>query len=231
MKLSGYQKLTLLDFPGLMACVVFTSGCNFRCPFCHNALLVLPGQDSGTVSEDEFFAFLEKRRGVLDGVVVTGGEPLLHPDIVPFLAKVKDMGFKTKVDTNGTKPALLKKIAEEKLVDYIAMDIKNAPEEYGAAVGLEKVDLAAIEQSMRFLMQGNVDYEFRTTVVKGIHTEKSLEELAKWIKGAKRYYLQAFKNSGGLIPPEGLDAFDETEMKKFADVVAPYVPAVEIRGV
>lgn len=232
MKVTGIQKLTLLDYPGVVACTVFTAGCNFRCPFCHNAMLVLPEQiDDECLTDDEVFGFLKKRRGVLDGVAVTGGEPLLHADMPEFLARVKELGYKIKLDTNGSNPELLSEIVKNKLVDRVAMDIKNAPEEYARTIGLESFDIAPVERSKEMLLSGETDYEFRTTVVKGIHTKESLIGAAKWIKGAKEYYLQQFKDSGNLILPDGLSAYDEKQMHALADAVRDYVPTVEVRGV
>lgn len=232
MKVTGIQKLTLLDYPGVVACTVFTAGCNFRCPFCHNAMLVLPEQiDDECLTDDEVFGFLKKRRGVLDGVAVTGGEPLLHADMPEFLARVKELGYKIKLDTNGSNPELLSEIIKNKLIDRVAMDIKNAPEEYARTIGLESFDIAPVERSKEMLLSGETDYEFRTTVVKGIHTKESLIGAAKWIEGAKEYYLQQFKDSGNLILPDGLSAYDEKQMHALADAVRDYVPAVEVRGV
>lgn len=231
MQISGLQKLTLLDYPGTVACTIFTAGCNFRCPFCHNAMLVLPEQiEETSLSEDEVLKFLKKRQGVLEGVAVTGGEPLLHADMPQLLRKIKDLGYKIKLDTNGSNPKLLREIVGAGLVDRVAMDIKNSPEQYPETVGC-RVDMAAVEESKNFLLGGTIDYEFRTTVVKGIHTEESLIEAAKWIAGAKEYYLQQFKDSGNLIKPDELTAFDEKEMHALADAVRKYVPAVEVRGV
>ncbi len=232
MKVTGIQKLTLLDYPGVVACTVFTAGCNFRCPFCHNAMLVLPEQiDDECLTDDEVFGFLKKRRGVLDGVAVTGGEPLLHADMPEFLARVKELGYKIKLDTNGSNPELLSEIVKNKLVDRVAMDIKNAPEEYARTIGLKSFDIAPVERSKEMLLRGDIDYEFRTTVVKGIHTKESLIGAAKWIEGAKEYYLQQFKDSGNLILPDGLSAYDEKQMHTLADAVRDYVPTVEVRGV
>lgn len=232
MKVTGIQKLTLLDYPGVVACTVFTAGCNFRCPFCHNAMLVLPEQiDDECLTDDEVFGFLKNRRGVLDGVAVTGGEPLLHADMPEFLARVKELGYKIKLDTNGSNPELLSEIVKNKLVDRVAMDIKNAPEEYARTIGLKSFDIAPVERSKEMLLRGDIDYEFRTTVVKGIHTKESLIGAAKWIEGAKEYYLQQFKDSGNLILPDGLSAYDEKQMHALADAVRDYVPTVEVRGV
>ena len=166
MKVTGIQKLTLLDYPGVVACTVFTAGCNFRCPFCHNAMLVLPEQiDNECLTDDEVFGFLKKRRGVLDGVAVTGGEPLLHADMPEFLARVKELGYKIKLDTNGSNPELLSEIIKNKLVDRVAMDIKNAPEEYARTIGLESFDIAPVERSKEMLLRGDIDYEFRTNII------------------------------------------------------------------
>lgn len=230
MLISGLQKLTLLDYPGRVACTVFTGGCNFRCPFCHNAPLVMPERLARDSSEEAVLAFLNKRRGVLDGVAVTGGEPLLHKDIGAFLEKVKALGFAVKLDTNGSFPDRLRAIVSAGLVDRVAMDVKNAPALYEKTAGAA-VDLAAIERSRDFLLSGSVDYEFRTTVVKGLHTKESLMDAARWIRGAKEYYLQQFKDSGDVLAIEGLGAFDEKEMHALAAAAAEFVPSVQVRGV
>ena len=230
MRFSGIQKLTLLDYPGTVACTLFTPGCNFRCPFCHNASLVTDVRP-GELSEEWVLDFLGKRKKVLEGVAVTGGEPLLHEELPGFLEKVRSLGYKIKLDTNGSRPELLERIVKDGLVQRVAMDIKNAPKSYAVTVGLAQPDMEAIARSKEFLMTCGVDYEFRTTVVRGIHTEESLLSLAKWIAGAKEYYLQAYKNSGELLAPEGLDAFSPEEMQKFAEAAAPFVPSVSVRGV
>ena len=231
MIISGFQKLTLLDFPGKTACTVFTPGCNFRCPFCHNTSLVLQPCESERIPEGEILAYLDKRKGILDGVVITGGEPLLHSDIPDFLRKVKNLGYKIKLDTNGSMPELLLRITEDGLVDYVAMDIKNSPDQYAKTVGISDLDLSPVRRSVEILMNGDTEYEFRTTLVSGLHTQGSVKDLAKWISGAKRYYLQRFKDSGNLISPDGLSSFNEVEMKEFADLVKPYVPTVQLRGI
>ena len=231
MQIAGLQKLTLLDYPGHVACTVFTPGCNFRCPFCHNAPLVLPERLGCDTNEDEVLAFLKKRRGILDGVAITGGEPLLHKDIGAFLEKVRALGFLIKLDTNGSFPDALEELIRAGLVDRVAMDVKNSPELYGRTVGLERFDLAPVERSKELLLSGAVEYEFRTTVVKGLHTAESLVGAARWISGAKEYYLQQFKDSGDVIAADGLGAFDEKEMHALADAVRPIVPSVELRGV
>lgn len=229
MLISGLQKLTLLDYPGRLACTVFTGGCNFRCPFCHNAPLVLPERLSQDTDEEAVLRFLEKRRGVLEGVAVTGGEPLLHKDIGRFLEKVKALGYKIKLDTNGSFPDELSALIEGGLVDRVAMDVKNSPALYARTAGTEP-DMAAVERSKDLLLSGVVDYEFRTTAVKGLHTAESIEAAARWIQGAKEYYLQQFKDSGDVLSIEGLSAFSEEEMRALAEAAGKYVPAVELRG-
>ena len=230
MLISGLNKTTLLDYPGRVAATVFTGGCNFRCPFCHNALLVLDLDENYTIPEEEVLAFLKKRQGLLDGVCVTGGEPLINKDIGDFLSKVKELGFKIKLDTNGTNPALLKELVSQNLVDYVAVDIKNSPEKYAETVGLKSFDMSPINETVNFLLSGVVDYEFRTTVTKQFHTEKSMEEAARFIRGAKRYFLQNFVDSGNLIG-SGITGQSKEEMEKLLAVVKKYVPDSCLRGI
>ena len=232
MLISGLQKMTLLDYPGLVACTVFTGGCNFRCPFCHNASLVLPealqAADGGT---EAVLSFLKKRQGLLDGVAVTGGEPLLHADMADFLREVKALGYRVKLDTNGTFPDRLISLVEEGLVDRVAMDIKNDPALYARTAGLETMDMAAVTRSRDFLLSGAVEYEFRTTVVRGLHTRESLLAAARWIEGAKAYFLQQFRDSGELIDGSGLGAFSDDEMRGLLAAVREVLPVAELRGV
>ena len=231
MLISGLQKLTLLDYPGHVACTVFTGGCNFRCPFCHNAPLVLPERLAGDANgEETVLQFLEKRRGVLEGVAITGGEPLLHPDMPDFLKKIRAMGYKIKLDTNGSFPERLAALLEDGLVDRVAMDVKNAPALYARTAGLETIDLAALTRSRDLLLQGTVDYEFRTTVVRSLHTAESLKEAAAWIRGAREYYLQQYKDSGEVIDAEGLGAFTDEEMRELLQQVRQIVPTARLRG-
>lgn len=198
MKINGFQKLTLLDFPGKMACIVFTPGCNFRCPFCHNASLVTHINEV-SVSEEEIFTYLARRKGLLDGVVVTGGEPLLQSGLEDFLTKVKSLGYAVKLDTNGSFPSKLKALVNKGLVDYVAMDVKNSREKYARTIGVNNPPLDEIDESIKFLISGEVDYEFRTTVTAGLHTSTDIEKIAEWIKGAKKYFLQNFVDSGDLV--------------------------------
>ncbi len=196
MNIGGYQKLTLIDFPGTLAATVFTVGCNFRCPFCHNPELVLgAGQiASGTENktEQEFFEFLKKRKGKLEGVCITGGEPTLQPDLIDFIKKVRALGFRIKLDTNGARPDILKKLLDLKLLDFVAMDIKNQLARYSETVGV-KVDTERIKLSVELIRNSRLSYEFRTTVVPGIHTEKDFLEIAKWLSGSRAYYLQEYR--------------------------------------
>ncbi|MDL2234182.1 anaerobic ribonucleoside-triphosphate reductase activating protein [Ruminococcaceae bacterium OttesenSCG-928-L11] len=228
MKLSGLQKTTILDFPGKVACTVFTAGCQFRCPFCHNASLVNVGETTQILPEEEFFAFLTKRRGVLDGVCVSGGEPLLHSDIGEFLRRIKGMGYAIKLDTNGGYPARLKALVTEGLLDYVAMDIKHTPEQYETAVGLPNFDPAPILESAAFLMEGAVPYEFRCTVVDGIHQPADFARIGEWIQGSPRFFLQRFADSGDMLT-EGLCALSEEDMEAARAAVAPWVGEVAVR--
>lgn len=230
MRVCGFQKLTLLDYPGKVACTVFTGGCNLRCPFCHNAPLVTGAQGVEDIPKGELFAFLEKRRGVLDGVCVTGGEPLLHPDLADFLRHIRALGYSVKLDTNGTFPGRLRELVSQNLVDYVAMDVKTAPPRYAQAVGVPGFDVSPVRESMQFLLSGRVEYEFRTTVVKGLHDTETLRDAAKAIRGARRYFLQKFVDSGDLVSGEGLSAFTDAEMKAFLAVVSPYVQLAALRG-
>lgn len=193
MRIGGIQKLTLIDYPGVIATTVFTVGCSFRCGFCHNPELVVPEKfPKLNKMEREFFEHLEKRKGKLEGVCITGGEPTIQPDIVEFIRKIKKMGYLVKLDSNGSNPHTLEKIIKEGLVDFIAMDIKSAPDNYSKVAGLN-VDIEKIKKSVKMIMESGVDYEFRTTVVPGIHSEKEFLKIGEWIKGAKAYYLQEYR--------------------------------------
>ena len=230
MRISGLQKLTLLDFPGHTACTVFTGGCNYRCPFCHNAELVLRPQEQPEIPEEDFFALLEKRRGLLDGVAVTGGEPTLQPDLPEFLRRIRELGYAVKLDTNGTRPDLLKRLVREDLVQYAAMDIKNAPGRYAETAGTDNPQLDRIRESAAFLLEGTVPYEFRTTVVRELHTPEDLAEIGRWLWGAERYFIQCFTDSGDLIE-EGFHPCSREELDLLLAAVRPFIPSAELRGV
>ena len=230
MRIGGLQKVTLLDYPGKVACTVFLPGCNLRCPFCHNPALVLPDRETGGLSTEKLLAFLETRRGKLDGVCVTGGEPLLRPGLEALLEEIKALGFPIKLDTNGSHPQLLARLWSLGLVDYAAMDIKNSPERYGETAGVPGLDLGPIRESVSWLLEGHVDYEFRTTVVRQFHDSASFRAIGPWISGARRYFLQAFIDRDTVLRP-GLSAWSREEMEGFAALVRPSVPAVELRGI
>lgn len=229
MKIKGLQKLTLLDFPEKLACTVFLGGCNFRCPFCHNASLVRPEGEGEDISEEEFFSFLESRRGRLEGVCVSGGEPTLHRELPEFLKKIKALGFAVKLDTNGYRPEVLRELLSEGLVDYVAMDIKSSPEGYGRCVGIEDLDLKPIYESTAQLMEGKVDFEFRTTVVKELHTKEDIVSIGRWLRGEESFFLQSFKDSGDILC-EGMSAYSDEEMKEFEKELKAYIPNAKWRG-
>ena len=231
MHISGLQKLAMVDFPGKLAATVFTGGCNLRCPFCHNALLVNRlAENPETHSVEEVLDFLKKRRGLLDGVVLSGGEPLMQNGAAEFLEQVRSLGFAVKLDTNGCYPEALEEILKRKLVDYVAMDIKNSREKYGVTVGIPDFDVTPIEQSVALLKNSGVDFEFRTTVVKEFHTAQDIVSIGQWLAGSPRYYLQQFVDSGDLVGT-GCTAAEPLELQGFADLVRPFFGLVEFRGI
>lgn len=231
MVFNGFQKLTLLDYPGKVACTLFTAGCNFRCPFCHNASLVTHINDELVYSQDEVLSYLSKRQGLLDGVCITGGEPLLHDELEEFIVSLKSLGYLVKLDTNGSSPEKLKKLVNSSLIDYVAMDIKNCENKYSLTVGIKNFDITKVKESVEFLLNSNsVDYELRTTVVNELHNIEDIESVAKWISGAKRYFLQNFIDSGDLIGG-GLSPVDPKKIKQMQTIASKYVQNVEIRGV
>lgn len=228
MKIKGLQKLTLLDYPGRLAATVFLGGCNFRCPFCHNASLVVRG-DNNEISEEEFFSFLESRSGKLSGVCITGGEPTLNPQLPAFINKIRALGYSVKLDTNGTNPDMLESLINDGLVDYVAMDIKSSLPRYAAVCGVTELDTAPVERSVEILLSGKVEYEFRTTVVRELHTAADFVSIGEWIKGARAYFLQPFKDSGDIIE-DGFSGYSEAEISALLDVVKTYIPNAQIRG-
>ena len=228
MLIHGLQKMTLLDYPEHVACTVFLSGCDFRCPYCHNFELV-DGSASPIMSEDEFFGFLDKRHGLLDGVAITGGEPLMRPDLASFIKKIREMGYLIKLDTNGYHPDRLKELLEENLLDYIAMDIKNSLEKYPTTIGLSDINISLIKDSISLIMDSGVDYEFRTTVIKQFHEPKDFESIADTICGAKRYFLQQFVERD-TVPDCSLSAPSAEEMELFLQTARIHVKNAQIRG-
>jgi pyruvate formate lyase activating enzyme len=236
MEIKGLQKLTLLDFPGITGTTVFIGGCNFRCPFCQNSDLVVREleQEAEKIDEDAFFAFLETRKGLVDGVCVSGGEPTIHHELPEFIAKIKLMGFKVKLDTNGSNPRMLASLIEDDMLDYVAMDIKNDEADYARTAGLPPLlvhnVLARVCESIDILKESGIEYEFRTTAIRGYHTRESFAELGHLIEGAEKYYIQNFKDSGRVIE-EGLSGFSREELEEFATAVEPFVKHVELRGI
>lgn len=230
MQICGLQKLALVDYPGKLAATVFTGGCNLRCPFCHNALLVTRLAETPVLPPSEVLDFLSRRRGLLDGVVLSGGEPLLQPDAADFLRQVRDLGFSVKLDTNGCFPDRLAALLEADLVDYVAMDIKNCREKYAQTVGVPGFDTAPVEESVRLLRSGAAAFEFRTTLVRELHTRNDLLSIGRWLEGSPRYFLQNFVDSGNLIGA-GFHGFTPTELQDFAALVRPFFQEAALRGI
>ncbi len=228
MEFGGFQKLTLLDFPGVVACTLFTKGCNFLCPFCHNAPLVNRTLEADTISENEVLDYLRKRRGILEGICITGGEPLLHTELEDFIQKVRDLGYKVKLDTNGSFPERLTELVVGGMVDYVAMDIKNSWVKYRFTTGKDTIDVADIKDSIQFLMQRRIPYEFRTTVVRELHTVADIEAIAQVIQGADAYYIQNFMDSGNVIGT-GLSSVDPDTLASMKQRATMYVRRCEIR--
>lgn len=236
MLLCGLNKTTLLDYPGHVAATVFLGGCNFRCPFCHNRDLVFVGESMEkkkvmNYEEDEIISFLKKRKGILTGVCVTGGEPTLNKELPFFLDKIKSLGYLVKLDTNGYRPDVLKKLLSQKLVDHVAMDIKNSPAKYDITTGITGIDISIIKESVDCLLSGMAsDYEFRTTIVKELHDENDMHVISGWIKGAKAYYLQSYTDSEGVIET-GYHSHDKDTLMKFLQICREHIPATQLRGV
>jgi pyruvate formate lyase activating enzyme len=230
MQIYGLNKLTLLDYPEHLAATIFCGGCNLRCPFCQNASLVTKLQTQVVHPTDEILDYLKKRRGTLEGVCITGGEPTIYEDLPDFIKKLKDLGYNVKLDTNGTNPAMLKALIEDKLIDYVAMDIKNSPDKYPVTTGIYNLQLKLVEESVSFLLSSVPAYEFRTTIVKEYHTEDDMLAIGKWIEGAHAYFLQGFQDTGDLILP-GLHPHSKETMQLFLNLVKPYVKQVSLRGI
>ncbi len=229
MKIHGLQKLTLLDFPGYTACTVFLAGCDWRCPFCHNSDL-LDGSAEAVMDDGELLSFLKKRKGLLDGVAFTGGEPLLRRELPELMEKVRSLGYRTKLDTNGCHPKELKQILCRGLADYVAMDIKNDPARYPVTAGVDAVDMDKINESISLLMHDAPDYEFRTTVVAQLHDEDSFRQIGPWLQGAKRYFLQAFADRDSVVF-SGFSAPSRETMERYAGILRPFIPTAALRGV
>ena len=238
MQIHGLQKMTLLDFPGNVACTIFLGGCDFRCQYCHNFELV-DGSAEAVMDEGELFSFLEKRKGVLDGVCITGGEPCLRRDLPDFISRIKTLGYKVKLDTNGAHPDMVKELMEAQLLDYVAMDIKNCPEKYSLTAGLtqsaykdlnKSFCLEKVEETVALLLEERIDYEFRTTVVEQYHTEDDFHKIGNWIAGAKKFFLQQYVPRD-TVPDRTLTAPSRETMENYIKILRSYVPAATLRGV
>lgn len=225
--IAGMQKMTLLDYPEKVACTVFLAGCNLRCPYCHNPGLVLSQHEENKISETELLDFLVSRQGKLDGVCITGGEPTLHSCLPDLIRHIRNLGFAVKLDSNGTDPEMLRLLLQEKLLDYVAMDIKNSPSRYIETCGADVME--KVMESTALLLNGKVDYEFRTTVCHPFHTPKEMKEIGRWLGGAEKYYIQPFVDSGNLLGG-GVSALTEAELNALLEAVLPYIPAAKIRG-
>lgn len=230
MQIHGFNKTTLLDYPGHLASTIFLGGCNFRCPFCHNASLVLAPAEQPIIPEEEIFNTLIKRKGILEGVCITGGEPTIYPGLKNFIKKIKDLGLLVKLDTNGNNPDIIKDLITTHSIDYIAMDIKNSKENYGLSVGIKSFDVSRVSESVSILLSSNIDYEFRTTIVKELHTKEDIISIGKWIQSAGNYYLQPYKDSGDIICP-GFSSYTKNELIEFKELLLPYIHNVGIRGI
>ena len=228
MKIAGFEKMSLVDYDGKVASTVFTAGCNFRCSFCHNSSLVV-GENFPQIDEEEFFAYLKKRQGILDGVCVSGGEPTLQPDLIPFIEKIKDLGYFVKLDTNGTNPEIVKTLHTQGLCDYFAMDIKSSKDDYAKITCIDKLELSKIERTIEYFLTNNVDYEFRTTLISPYHTPTSAIKIGEWIKGAKKYFLQKFVDGENCIK-QGLLGVSEDDANAIKNALIPYVPNTKLRG-
>jgi pyruvate formate lyase activating enzyme len=231
MKIGGLQKLTLVDYPGKVAATVFLIGCNFKCPFCQNPELVDPKKikEQPEISEEEFFAFLDSKKGLIDGICITGGEPTIQPDLMDFIRKIKDKRFLIKLDTNGSVPEVLNKLVNEHLVDFLAMDIKTSLDKYEKATRV-KFDLEKVNESIDLIKNSGVDYEFRTTVVPGLVEKEDIEEIGKWLNGVKKIALQQFQNKKVLDKKfEKIQPYSEEALKVFKKILEKYINEVELR--
>lgn len=230
MLILGLQKTSLLDYPHLVASTVFTGGCNFKCPYCHNKDLVLNPNLVPSFSVDDILNHLEKKKKILDGVCITGGEPTLQPDLKDFITKIKSLDLKVKLDTNGTNPTILSELIEDKLIDYVAMDIKAPLEKYNIVANSCTLDLGKIEESVAILKNCSIDYEFRTTIAKELLSFDDMKSIGIFLSGAKEYYLQPYLESENVINPI-YSSYSKEELLQIIDIIKPYVPQVALRGI
>ena len=228
MNICGYQKTTLLDYPGLLAATIFTGGCNFRCPFCHNSDLLL--NPATPIPEEEIFAFLKKRKNVLSGVCITGGEPTLQTDLSDFIEKVRSLNYKIKLDTNGYRPEIIQSLLNKKLLNYIAMDIKAGYSNYFKICGTDNFSMDTIKKSISIIENSGIDYEFRTTIVKELHSEQDIQEIAEIISDKSSYYIQSFKDSGNILTP-GLSSCDTDTLNHYLSIIKQKIPNSFLRGI
>lgn len=230
MQIHGFNKTTLLDYPKHLAATIFLGGCNMRCPFCHNASLVMSATSQPTIPEEEVISYLEKRKNILEGVCITGGEPTLYPELPDLICKIKKLGYQIKLDTNGTNPKMLASLLSEGILDYIAIDIKNSKEKYPLTTGIHSISLEPILESVTLVKASSIDYEFRTTIIKEYHTAQDMLSIGNWLSGAKAYYLQSYKDSGDIISP-GLHSHTKATLEEYVTLLSPLISYVSIRGV
>lgn len=231
MQIHGFNKTTLLDYPRHLAATIFTGVCNFRCPFCQNAALVLHPSTEPVIPPEEILSYLKKRAGILEGVCITGGEPTLQPDLMEFLQQIRDLGLLIKLDTNGYRPDVLQDLLSKQLLDYIAMDIKSSRERYANAAGISTLDPTIIDKSISLIRTSGIPYEFRTTAVRELITEADFISIGNWLQGSDAYYLQGFQDSGDLIVPHGLSGYTRAELESIRSLLQPYFQTVDIRGI
>ena len=229
MKILGLEKMSLVDFDGYVSATLFTGGCNFKCGFCHNSPLVSHYNNLPEIPREEVLAYLKKRQGILDGVCVSGGEPTLNKDLPQFIEKIKNLGYKVKLDTNGTNPDMVKLLFDAGLVDYFAMDIKNDKQSYAKIIGFDEFDTINVEKTIEFFLSNPVDYEFRTTLVKQFHNKENIINIGEWIKGANKYFLQKFKENPNCIE-QGFSPIDEQEAIEFKSILEKSIKNVKLRG-
>ena len=230
MNICGYQKTTLLDYPGHVAATIFTGGCNFRCPFCHNSDLVVNSTMSPCISQEEIFSFLKKRKNVLSGICITGGEPTLQTNLSEFIKKVRSLGYKIKLDTNGYRPDVISSLLEDNLLDYIAMDIKAGLSNYAKVSGIPNLDTSKIKESISIIENSGIDYEFRTTVVKELHNRQDFLEISEMLSSSSSYFIQSFKDSGNILTP-GLSFCDIDTLNQYLAIVKNKLPFSSLRGI
>lgn len=230
MNICGYQKTTLLDYPGHVAATIFTGGCNFRCPFCHNSDLVVNSTMSPCISQEEIFSFLKKRKNVLSGICITGGEPTLQTNLSEFIKKVRSLGYKIKLDTNGYRPDVISSLLEDNLLDYIAMDIKAGLSNYAKVSGIPNLDTSKIKESISIIENSGIDYEFRTTVVKELHNRQDFLEISEMLSSSSSYFIQSFKDSGNILTP-GLSSCDTDTLNQYLAIVKNKLPFSSLRGI